>query len=317
MIMRATPWRALAILAASAAALLPIAAAARAASAFSAEPPPAAARRRAFASPSAGRNAALLVQCGREYDAVAVACGRAAAGHHVPSQCSAWCQLVYLKWWPMCQHVREYATIEAATGGALSGFFRTCQAAARPTCSPCPGSAQASDVLSLDKLVLSAGTPKAAAFRTAWRGQIASMLCVGAGQIAVTAIARASGGGGGGGGGGHRRLSEASVEVTWTVAAGSNAIAQSLVHAGQRVMGRQLSHHKGPAAPPCHPTYLNPSLCVASTSYPANSFNCKNSVDGNINTHFAVARTGRLAMTLSAPMTCTVSTLNQVLRASV
>ena len=68
---------------------------------------------------------------------------------------------------------------------------------------------------------------------------MANLLCVSPGQVAVTAIARAAAAGGGSSG--HRRLSEVgarvSVQVTWSLAAGSSAQARSLVQAGQRVMG--------------------------------------------------------------------------------
>ena len=96
------------------------------------------------------RNAALTVQCTRGYDTVHAACGQAGAGHYVPDQCTAWCQLVYPSWWLKCQRVPEYATIEVTSARALSGFYSACQAAAKPTCSPCPGSAQANEVLPQD-----------------------------------------------------------------------------------------------------------------------------------------------------------------------
>ena len=69
---------------------------------------------------------------------------------------------------------------------------------------------------------------------------MANLLCVSPIQVAVTAIARAAAAGGGSSSG-HRRLSEVgarvSVQVTWSLAAGSSAQARSLVQAGQRVMG--------------------------------------------------------------------------------
>ena len=81
---------------------------------------------------------------------------------------------------------------------------------------------------------------------------MANLLCVSPSQVAVTAIARAAAAAGGSSG--HRRLSEVgarvSVQVTWTLAAGSNAQAQSLMLAGQHVMGlpamgrRQLKRKK-------------------------------------------------------------------------
>jgi hypothetical protein len=81
---------------------------------------------------------------------------------------------------------------------------------------------------------------------------MANLLCVSPSQVAVTAIARAAAAGGGSSG--HRRLSEGgvrvSVQVTWSLAAGSSAQARSLVQAGQHVMGlpamgrRQLKRKK-------------------------------------------------------------------------
>ena len=195
---------------------------------------------RAFAV-AGSQDAALTARCTQGYNVVNRACGKAPAGQYVPSQCTAWCQLVYVSWWPKCQGVREYAMFEASTGHALSGFYRTCQAAARPTCRPCPGSAKASDVLPVDERVLSSGSPQAAAFCVTWTGQIANLLCVSASQVAVTAIARAAAAGGGSSG--HRRLSEVtvgakvSVQVTWSLAAGSTAQALSLVQNGQLAMG--------------------------------------------------------------------------------
>ena len=206
-----------------------------------------AARRRAFAVPATKQGvAALTATCTQDYDVVNVACGQAAAGLFVPSQCTAWCQLVYLQWWPRCQHVRVFATIEKVSSLALSGFYRTCQAANRPTCSPCRGSAKGSDELSVDSRVLSAGSAHAAAFRIAWRGQLANLLCLGPAQVAVTAITAAAGRPVPAAGG-HRLLSGAgtavNVEVTWTLAASSNAQARRLVHAVMEIGGmgwRQL-----------------------------------------------------------------------------
>ena len=125
------------------------------------EQPAAGVRRRAFAASAGKPDMSLASQCLHGYVAVVAACGQAPAGQYAPSQCTAWCQLIYVSWWPKCQHVREYATIEAASSHALSGFYTTCQAAAKPTCSPCPGSASARDVLPLDEHVLSPGSVQA------------------------------------------------------------------------------------------------------------------------------------------------------------
>ena len=128
------------------------------------------ARRQAFAAPSGPRDMTLTDACVRGYDNVATACGHAAAAQHVPGQCTAWCQLVDPQWWRKCQGVREYAALDADASHPLSGFNAKCQAANKPTCSPCPGHASATDVLLQDKGVLTPGSAQAVTLIRSWRG---------------------------------------------------------------------------------------------------------------------------------------------------